>query len=703
MVEWIQRWRYRIEKGSPHLILLVGLLLFIIFVSVVGGFLVHISGVGGALPESMWWVFLRISDPGYLGDDSTVTSAFFGTVFTVIGMVVFMAGLVGILTSLIMSSLKKLHEGRSAVVFRNHVVVIGWNNEIFTLISELLTAWDDTGIAMLAAEPKEVAEDEIERRVYSQIGRAHDRKFKNNLKTRVVYRNGSSLALRDLERVGVHKARYVIILAGEQERGTTTDVQQIRILHAINQLRSHHDNVGDFTVIAELTMQRLRAHAFYALNMNPLADTWVRLGEQQKLARGEESFLPRTTQQPNDQDITVINGDQIVSRAIVQCAIQPCLSKVYNELLSFTGKELFLWRPNDDWQPVFKQAATLPPEQVPLFLNAHLDKGMIVGIRDSGADFGELFFRPNDWVENLQGNDLIVLADKQEWQNPSPQLRKEINIEPRATNGVADYIAESSQPSEHGILILGFNRRLGVVLEQLSEYCEQYPDTQMRLTMVAPQIPDEFYKLAEQWPVVADAQEKGRLISADFTDWNVLGPVIRNSPRRKSIILLTDDCALSLSDGSVDARVTLALVMLRAYRGDAAWQKHFDESNIVAEILDPQNKSVIEREQLANDIIVGNEYVSRFIAQVTSDFRLEELFRELLDYGDYELYVKPIENYQVSKNDQFSEVTKQAAAQGEIAIGYLFSEPQAGVKMALAPDLMQQMDNAERIIVIAES
>ncbi len=702
MVEWIQRWRYRLEKGSPHLILLVGLLLLIIFFSVAGGFLVYISGVGEELPESMWWVFLRISDPGYLGDDSTVISAFFGTLFTVIGMVVFMAGLVGILTSLIMTSLKKLHEGRSAVVFNNHVVVIGWNNEVFTLISELLTGWDDTGIAMLAAEPKESAEDEIERRVYSQVGQAHDRKFINQLKTRVVYRNGSPLALRDLQRVGVHKARHVIVLAGELERGTTTDVQQIRVLHAINQLRSNFGSAGDFTVIAELTLQQLRAHAFYALNMNPLADAWVRLSEQQKLIRGEESFLPCAEVQDNDQDITVVNGDQIVSRAVVQCAIQPSLSKVYNELLSFAGKELFLWRPNGAWQTIFEQASALPPEQIPLFLNAHLSTGMIVGIRDSGSDFGALFFKPADWATNLQGNDLIVLADKQEWNNPQPQPTEGIDLEIKGHT--ADPVgAAEPEAEEHGVLVLGFNRRLGVVLEQLSEYCEQYPSTRVQLTLVAPQIPQDFNQLADKWPVVADAKAQGRLVNADFTDWNVLGPIIRNAPRRKSIILLTDDCALSLSDGSVDARVTLALVMLRAYRSDPAWSRHFEQSNIVAEILDPQNKSVIEREQMANDVIVGNEYVSRFIAQVTSDFRLEELFRELLDYGDYELYVKPVEHYRLNAEAPFCEVVKQAAARAEVAIGYLFSEAQGGVKMSLAPDLMQPMENAERIIVIAES
>lgn len=702
MVEWIQRWRYRLEKGSPHLILLVGLLLLIIFFSVAGGFLVYISGVGEELTESMWWVFLRISDPGYLGDDSTVTSAFFGTLFTVIGMVVFMAGLVGILTSLIMSSLKKLHEGRSAVVFNNHVVVIGWNNEVFTLISELLTVWNDTGIAMLAAEPKETAEDEIERRVYSQVGQSRDRKIINQLKTRVVYRNGSPLALRDLQRVGVHKARHVIVLAGELERGTTTDVQQIRVLHAINQLRSNFGSTGDFTVIAELTLQQLRAHAFYALNMNPLADAWVRLSEQQKLIRGEESFLPCAEVQDNDQDITVVNGDQIVSRAVVQCAIQPSLSKVYNELLSFAGKELFLWRPNGAWQSVLEQAGTLPPEQVPLFLNAHLSTGMIVGIRESGSDFGELFFKPTDWPDNLQGNDLIILADKQEWQNPQPRSRE--NFELDIKEHTADPVGTAEpKTEEHGVLVLGFNRRLGVVMEQLSEYCEQYPDTQVQLTLVAPQIPQDFYQLADKWSVVADANAQGRLVNADFTDWNVLGPIIRNAPKRKSIILLTDDCALSLSDGSVDASVTLALVMLRAYRSDPAWSNHFEQSNIVAEILDPQNKLVIEREHMANDVIVGNEYVSRFIAQVTSDFRLEELFRELLDYGDYELYVKPVEHYRLNAKAPFCEVVKQAAVRSEVAIGYLYSEPQAGVKMSLAPDLMEPMENAERIIVIAES
>ena len=55
-------------KGAYVQLLYVALLIGLI--SLIGGLLVLPSGEPtGNLGEAVWWAFLRLSDPGYLGDD----------------------------------------------------------------------------------------------------------------------------------------------------------------------------------------------------------------------------------------------------------------------------------------------------------------------------------------------------------------------------------------------------------------------------------------------------------------------------------------------------------------------------------------------------------------------------------------------------------------------------------------------------------
>ena len=73
--------------------------LIIAFVSLIAGTLVLLldpkfDDAGAAV----WWSFLRLSDPGYLGDDEGAVSVTISTIVTVLGYVLFLGLLVAILT-----------------------------------------------------------------------------------------------------------------------------------------------------------------------------------------------------------------------------------------------------------------------------------------------------------------------------------------------------------------------------------------------------------------------------------------------------------------------------------------------------------------------------------------------------------------------------------------------------------------------------
>ncbi|CAN0314335.1 unnamed protein product, partial [Chrysoparadoxa australica] len=108
-------------------------------ISLIGGLLVVPQGGDFEDPGSaIWWAFLRLTDPGYLGDDVGTWQRFVSTLLTISGYVVFMGTLVAILTRWLIAKMADLERGLTPVTLKNHVVVLGWTSQTLPLLSELL-------------------------------------------------------------------------------------------------------------------------------------------------------------------------------------------------------------------------------------------------------------------------------------------------------------------------------------------------------------------------------------------------------------------------------------------------------------------------------------------------------------------------------------------------------------------------------------
>ena len=76
----------------------------------------------------IWWAFLRLTDPGYLGDDQGVFRRTVSTVITVIGYVLFLGALVAIMTQWLNQTLRQLESGLTPIARDGHVLVAGWTD-----------------------------------------------------------------------------------------------------------------------------------------------------------------------------------------------------------------------------------------------------------------------------------------------------------------------------------------------------------------------------------------------------------------------------------------------------------------------------------------------------------------------------------------------------------------------------------------------
>ena len=83
----LERW---IQRGALHQLLLMAAV--IACISVVGGVLAWIVDPAAFDPAgAVWWAFLRLTDPGYLGDDEGALLRTVSTLLTVLGYVIFLA------------------------------------------------------------------------------------------------------------------------------------------------------------------------------------------------------------------------------------------------------------------------------------------------------------------------------------------------------------------------------------------------------------------------------------------------------------------------------------------------------------------------------------------------------------------------------------------------------------------------------------
>jgi voltage-gated potassium channel Kch len=201
--------------------------------------------------------------------------------------------LVGLLATGIANKIEDLRKGRSRVIERGHTAILGWAEEVFPIISELLVANENQPkpcIVILGDKSKVEMEDEI-----------HDR-VGNTGHTRIVCRRGNPMEMGHLDMVSLHTAKSIIVLAPETD---DPDSSVIKTMLAIT--NNPQRKAGPYHVVAEIRDPKNLQAA--------------------RLVGGDEAEL-------------VLTG-HLIGRITAQTCRQSGLSVVYMDLMDFAGDEIY--------------------------------------------------------------------------------------------------------------------------------------------------------------------------------------------------------------------------------------------------------------------------------------------------------------------------------------------------------------------------
>lgn len=625
-----QKLQYRFDNlmaaGAPAMIAMLGVLsLAVILLSAamltLGGRLLAPEGAAPVgFVEAIWLSLMRTLDAGTMGGDAGWGFRILMLVLPTLGGIFIISSLIGVLSSAVEAKLEDLRKGRSLVLENDHTVILGWNPQIYSIIAEITLANASQrhhAIAILANRDKVEMEDDLRARL------------PRSANCQLICRSGDPADPAEIEVVSPHEARSIIILAGE---GDQPDFNTIKSILAItnhpNRLPKRYNIVAELSQPANLDLARI-------------------LGREDNLS--------------------VLNPREIISRITAQTSRLAGLSLVYTDLMDFGGDEIY-----------FRHLPHLAGKPYGETLQAYTDASVMGVLRANGG--AEL----NPPMDSLlaDGDRLIVLAE----DDHAGTL-----ADPAAIHAAINRSAIVSErlpatAASEAILFLGWNPQSAAVLSEMDHYVQAGSSA----LVVCPQ-PHQV-----ELPPLANFSASTR--QGDPTSRALMDSL--NLEQYHHVIVQADPHT-SLQNS--DAQVLVTLLHLRDIQQHAGARY-----NIVAEMLDVRNRELASVTKV-DDFIVSNHLISMLMAQLSENPALLPVFEDLFNADGSEIYLKPARHYaQPGTPVTFATLVESARQMGETAIGYRIraqkDDAEKGFGVVTNPNKLEivSLSEGDKLIVLAQ-
>ena len=597
------------------------LLLGAVTLTVGGGYAYHYIDTSVAVFDGMWATFTWIST-GILSSGvvpGTNASRAVAGALVIVGILYFSVVL-ALVVEAVQFKMKALREGKSMVVEKDHIVMLGWSEKSLLFIKEIILANESEGggvVVVLCADGKE----KMERELSLMLKR---REMKG---TSVVFRQGSRLMVGDLDKVSVHTAKAVVVFSNSNVDADKADAEVLQVVLNLSNL----DLKGH--VVAEVKDKDNEA--------------LIHL-----IGRGNVE--------------TVVSHD-VIGRLMLMSVRQPGLAEVYGSVLGFDGDEFY----SSKWPELvgvkFKDLQLMFPDAIPL------------GLKE---DDGPLELNPKHDRVITASDELVVLAEDNDTYRPKRAHECDPGRVPwfQGTDEVRENIlfagwrrdlrdilllldamcAPGSEIHIMASVALSDRDRLlaegGLEVETLQniKLVHHVGNTAMRRHLELLGI-ERFTSVI----VFADEEEEGDIMQSDSKCLATL-LLIRNIQKAKREKM---------------ARSPSLRKMLSLDDATGKKDKHGGRIPIVTEILDPRTQQTIQSNaemRAVSDFLQSNDMVSKILAMMCEDRSVKGLLDELLTPRGSSMACVPASRYcRPGERLSFFEMACRCQEYGEILIGYL--------------------------------
>lgn len=601
--------KFRLERfvlrGAHYRLLIIGALIGL--VSIAAGLLAFSATPDFASPgEGIWWAFLRLTDPGYLGDDKGYVLATISTIVTVLGYVLFMGSLIAILTQWVQQTIQDLESGLTPIVQKNHVLILGWTNRTPTIVHEL---------ALSAGRLRRFLQRHGTRKLRivilaEELTAGHWQDLRDMLGSdwddrQIIFRSGTPLSVEHLRRVDFLNAAAVILPGSEIEGGGSdaADTRTIKTLLSVSNI-----NEGG----AKSNLPLMVAEVFDA----------------RKIAVARNSY---------EGNIEIIASDSVISLLIAQNVRHKSLSHVYAELVTQGkgGNKTYV----REW-PAFHGARLQD-------LQDAFPRAVLLGVlRPEGEQIRPHLNPPDGFVVD-RADRLVFIA--RSYLETEPLA----NYTPRPTaKGVH---ARPPKPTrKRRVLLMGWNDKVPALINEFDSY-----ETERFEVDVLSSIPIKDREQRMERYMLHPKRVQMTHLEGDYAAPSDLFKV---DPKAYDNVLIVG-CDWLDSKEEADARTILGLLLLKDILA-----KETKKPDVLIELLDPENHGIFRREQ--EEVIISPMILSHMLAQVALRSDLNAIFHNLFSSGGAEIFFIPSETYELAGREvRFRDLQDAAAKGGATAVG----------------------------------
>jgi ion channel POLLUX/CASTOR len=420
----LNRLKFELERfvvRSPlHRLAFIAVLIGV--VSLVAGYLARWLGAPFATDgDAVWWAFLRLTDPGYLGDDQGAMLRTISTVVTVLGYVLFLGALIAIMTQWLNATMERLESGLTPIAANDHVLVLGYSSRTAAIVRELL-----------------VSEARVERFLKARGAR--------KLKIVILADRVDVQVVQDLkDRLGVlWRPRQIVLRTGTPLR--IDHLHRVDFLHAAAILLPSHDLEGETSAPDGRTIKALLAtsSSSRALNAAQLPLVVAEIADMRRASVAERAY---------GGPIEVLATDALVARLLVQTIREPGVSSVYEELLAPAGT-------NEIYVRVVPGLAGKTLTEAAAFF----DEAVVLGVIRRTDDGFEAILAPPFGFVIGERDELVFIARSFEACTPSAADAGLTKV--TAHHG---YVQPAHRPRR--VLVLGWNHKVPAIVRELDLDC----------------------------------------------------------------------------------------------------------------------------------------------------------------------------------------------------------------------------------------
>ena len=607
------RLKYEIERfilyRSLHQLLLIAVVIALI--AVAGGVAAWLFTDDFSLGEAIWWSFLRLTDPGYIGDDEGSVKRTISTIVSILGYVFFLGALVAVMTQGLNQTISRLQRGLTPIALNDHILILGWTNRTPIIVKQLLLSENRVRnfLRRLGASSLRIVvmAEEVQPEMMHDL-----RAFLGSYWSgrRITLRSGTPLRLEHLERVDFLHASVIILPSGEYGEDTPEypDGSAVKTLLSIrNSAASQLEEEEDMPqMVAEIRDYRKGIIA----------------------------------QSAYGGPIEVLESDLFIGQLIAQIIRMPGLSHIYYELLTHEeGNEIYLreypklmGKPIPELLPFFPETIILG-----LYRNDHRRFYPLTALAEDVLQAGERLVliapgtRSNDLVQisrSAREKSLPVISTRSSIQHDSRQLRK--------------------------ILILGWNDFTPALLDAL----DSSPEEICEITSLA------LITAEERQNRLKRRGTKVERVGLNFVQGEFTSPtdVEGVEPWQFDNIIISASEWLE-SGGESDARTVLGFLILDQILNGRPGRPH-----ILAQLMNEANAMLFPEDRC--ETITSPVVLSHLLAQVSLQHDLRGVFDELFGPAGAKIHFLPASQFGLTEGEYtFRDIEGKALAAGEIAIG----------------------------------